>query len=340
MTNARNNVQILGAGEAVSSRTAPLLAWGPISLALMLAGVALALVWFNGELLGVPTREAKLGASTWIFAALVAAILLHAGLMGGAYRLIGRVFRADAGERGAAVKPARPLKRDPRLQYLLDELRVSHGWRWRYRTPWLLVSGADALIEEVAPALKRAGAMPVADAILVHASPDGIDAKTWRRQIRQLRRRRPVDSLVHVTREDEPATGLPRALATLATDLGWAAPVTFLHAVPAQGGRPETFEAIGAFPGPALKGAQPAATLRDQLATIERHTADAGVPLCTTPARILYLAQISQYLGQQREHIVTGWNALLASPWLRAPLAGVMFAPCSRRRWPRRRPFL
>ena len=331
MTNTRNNMQILGASETDATRTAPTLAWGPIFLALLLAGVAFTLVWLKGELLGVLTREAKLGASIWIFLALVAAILLHLGLLfGGAYRLVGRVFRSDAGERGAAVEQTKPLKRDVRLQFLVDELRTSHGWRWRNRTRWLLVNGADALIEGVAPGLKRAGAMPVGDVILVHAAPDGIDAVQWRRQIRQLRRRRPVDSLIQVVRLEEGSRSgeaLPRTLAGLATDLGWAAPVTFLHAVPAQGSQPDTFDAIGAFPGPALKGAQPAGALRDQLAAIERHTADAGVRLCTAPTRITYLAQVSQYIGQQRTHIVAGWETLLASPWLRAPLAGVMFAP-------------
>ncbi|AJY64302.1 intracellular multiplication and macrophage-killing family protein [Burkholderia glumae LMG 2196 = ATCC 33617] len=285
-------------------------------------------MWFKGALFGVLTREAKLGASVWIFLALVAVLLLHIGLLfGGAYRLVGRVFRAEVGDRDAAVTQTKTLKCDARLQTVCDELRATRGWWWRYRTRWLLLTGTDALIEDVAPGLKRAGVMPVADAILVHAAPDGIDVGAWRRQIRQLRRRRPVDSVVHVTDANAPETELPRALATLATDLGWAAPVTLLHAVPATGGHPETFEAIGAFPGPSLGGTQPASVLREQLAVIGRHTADAGVRLCVTPTRITYLAQISQYIDEQRESIISGWNALFASHWYRSRLAGVIFAP-------------
>ncbi|EPX98870.1 MULTISPECIES: ImcF-related family protein [Ralstonia] len=320
-------MQILAAAEAESTGTSRLLAWGPIFLALILAGVALALVWFKGDLFGALTREAKLGASVWIFLALVGTLLLHLGLLfGGAYRLVGRVFRAEVRDRGAAVKPTKTLKRDARLQALLDELRATHGWRWRYRTPWLLVDGKDVLIEAVAPGLKHAGVMPIADAILLHTAPDGIDAQAWRRQIRQMRSWRPVDSIVHVTHADVRETELPRGLATLATDLGWAAPVTFLHAVPAKGGLPETFDAIGAFPGAAGRSVQLAA-LSEQLAMIGRHTAGAGVQLCATPTPITYLAQISQYIDQRREHILTGWNALSASHWLRSPLAGVLFAP-------------
>lgn len=49
--------------------------------------------------------------------------------------------------------------------------------------------------------------------------------------------------------------------------------------------------------------------------------------LIASPARLQYLAQVSRYIGQQRERIVINWNALFLSPWLRATLAGVVFAP-------------
>ncbi|WP_175755057.1 ImcF-related family protein [Burkholderia ambifaria] len=331
MTNARNNMQILGSGEVESTDTGRLLAWGPIFLALLLAGVSFAVVWVKGDLLGTLTREARLGASMWILVALVGALLVHVGLLyGGVYRLVGRVFRADAGQRGEVIKPTKALKYDARLQSLCDELRASRGWRWRYRTRWLLLNGADTLIENVAPGLKRGGAMPVGNAILVHASPDGIDGGMWRRQLRQLRRRRPIDKVIQVVRladDSPPDSELSRTLAAMLADLGWAAPVTFLHAVSAEGGWADAFEVIGAFSGTTGKDAGWRAMLNEQLVALERDTADAGARLCATPARITYLAQISQYIGKQHEHIVTGWNALLAAPWLRAPLAGVMFAP-------------
>src|SRR5262249_53933440 len=159
-------------------------------LALTLAGAALALVWFKGDLSRLFTREEKLGASVWIFLALVLALLLHVGLLfGGAYRLVGRIFRADMGKRVAAVTHTGPVNRDARLLALCEELRVSRGLRWRYRMPWLLVHGTDALIAEVAPGLKQTGVVLIANTVLVHAAPDGIEPKTWRKQLRQLRRR-------------------------------------------------------------------------------------------------------------------------------------------------------
>ncbi|WP_260426594.1 ImcF-related family protein [Burkholderia sp. Bp9142] len=326
MTDPKLTLRPFDSAPAMESAPSGRLAlWGVVVAALIAAAFAIGLVWHRGDLFDLAPGVARMQVAIAISVALIVFIAIHLCLFFiGAYAIAGQMFRRDIGE---TTKPRKPLKRDARLQRMVEELRASQGLRWRYRSPWLMVSGSDTLIDQVAPGLKRAGAMPVGNVILVHAAPDGIEAGTWRRQIRKLRRRRPVDSVVQITHVDECDTELPRALAALATDIGWAAPVTFLHTVPAQGDRPEMFEAIGAFPGPPYPGGQPALALRDQLAAIERDTADAGVRLCTAPTRVTYLAEISQYIGKQREHIVTGWKALLASHWLRAPLAGVMFAP-------------
>ncbi|VWB50114.1 ImcF-related family protein [Burkholderia lata] len=299
--------------------------WGVIVAALIAAAFAIGLVWGRGDLFDLAPGVARMQVVIVIVIALIVFVAIHLCLFFmGAYAIAGQTFRRDIGDTTKAQKPS---KYDTRLKRMAEELRASQGRLWRYRSPWLMVSGADTLIDQVAPGLKRAGAMPVGNAILVHAAPDGVEAGAWRRQIRKLRRRRPVDSIVQVTHRDERDTELPRVLATLVTDIGYAAPVTFLHAVPTQGDRPETFEAIGAFPGPAYKGGQPSPALSDQLAEIERGTADAGVRQCAVPTRTTCLAEISQYIGTQREDIVAGWQTLLASPWLRTPLAGVMFAP-------------
>ncbi|MCA8093809.1 type VI secretion protein VasK [Burkholderia anthina] len=326
MTNPKLTLRPLdSAAVAQSPPSGRVPLWGAIVAALIVAAFGIGLVWGRGDLFDFTPGIERMQVVVVIVIALVIFIATHLCLFFiGAYAVAGQMFRKETGDTtGARIQ----LKRDTRLQHMFDELRASQGWRWRYRSPWLLVSGTDALIDKVAPGLKRMGAMSVGNAILVHAAPDGIDASEWRRQIRKLRRRRPVDSVVQVTHADERDTGLPRVLAALASDLGLAAPVTFLHAVPVQGGSPETFEMVGTFPGPAYEGAPAAVTFRDQLAAIERGTADAGVRLCTASAHITYLAEISRYIGEQSEHIVTNWQALLASPWLRAPLAGVTFAP-------------
>ncbi|CAE6741937.1 ImcF-related family protein [Paraburkholderia haematera] len=334
MTNPANNIKTLALGdESPGAPGGTLAIWGLIVVAVVLTVLALGLVWLKGDLLNLTTLDARKSATIWILFLLPAVVILHLAALGlGAYSMVGRLFRQDTGDHSKAAEPSATLKRDARLQYLSEELRTSHGWFWRYRLPWLLVSGSDKLVETVAPGLKQAGVLHVADAILVHAAPDGIDAGLWRRQLRQLRRRRPVDSVVQVAQVDSatrPDAELPRSLATIATDLGWAAPITFLHAVPTTGGQPETFQAIGALiPGSPLRTDKDSARqLEAQLATIELQTAMIGVQLCCESPRMPYLAQVSKYIGEQRERIVTGWEALIVSKWLRAPLVSVMFAP-------------
>ncbi|WP_236597055.1 ImcF-related family protein [Paraburkholderia hiiakae] len=213
---------------------------------------------------------------------------------------------------------------------MAEELRVAHGWFWRDRLCWLMVSGTDERIEQVAPGLKQAGVLHVDETILVHAAPDGIEPAKWLGQIRKLRRGYPVDGLVHVTRAGDADTELPRALSTLGTALGWAAPVTFLHPVEAHGSPSERFDAVGAFmPNETRRQAQSAtAKLPALLNEVEYRTADAGVHLCTrNDLRVTWLMEVSKYIGDHCERIGEGMRALVVSNWLRAPLAGVMFAP-------------
>ncbi|CAG9266274.1 Type VI secretion protein VasK [Burkholderia diffusa] len=297
-----------------------------IIIGAILAGVLVVLMADSWNL----SDAGRLG---WAFAAIaaIAFVLLFAEpVVHSSWNWI--YARAFESEKRDVQTQSKKLKRDSRLQDLFEELRTAHGWRWRYRLPWLMVSGTDARVEEIAPGLKRVGVMHVADTILVHAAPDNIGAAQWRRQIRQLRRKRTVDGLVHVTRTSDrirPDDDLPRTLSTIATDLGWAAPITFLHAVEVDGNQPEQFEAIGALLSLSRRQIAPhvAEELQGRLASLEYQTATVGVQLCCGPKRTTYLAQVSAYIGEQRERIVAGWEALIASKWLRAPLDGVMFAP-------------
>jgi type VI secretion system protein ImpL len=316
--------------------------WGLVLVAIVLATTALVLVWFNGDMFNLSTVDAKKSASIWILASLAAVLILHLTAMGvGAYNVAGRLFRRETGSPAIAESPA--LKNDARLHHLSDDLRALHGWRWRYRLPWLLLSGNESLIETVAPGLKQAGVLHVGETILVHAAPDGIDATSWRKQLRQLRRQRPVDRIVQIVRareDDAAAAELPRLLAGIATDLGWAAPLTFLHVVETDGRQPEVFQPVGAFLSGVPRGAAQGSSieLKERLTTLEYRTASTGIRLCAEPAHMPYLGQLSAYIGEQRERIVATWETLAASKWLRAPLDGVMFAPVFAANHPRAEP--
>ncbi|RDK05756.1 type VI secretion protein VasK [Cupriavidus lacunae] len=190
----------------------------------------------------------------------------------------------------------------------------------------------DASIDEVAPGLKQAGVCRSEEAILLHASPTGIESAIWLRQLRKLRHRCPVDAMVQLVSgslvDAQDTQGL-RALAVIQGELGWAAPVMFVHPVKMQGAHPGEFTAIGAFLDEASHRTRDdvANTVHDLLVSLEARTAVLGVQWCSEPRNSPFIARISAYIGEQRAGIVSRWAPWHASAWRRAPLAGVMFAP-------------
>ncbi|WP_027797595.1 PAAR domain-containing protein [Paraburkholderia acidipaludis] len=227
--------------EAVASKPAPSRAaiWGMPLAALVLAIAALLLVWFGNDRPGIADGAPRTRLLIGIPIVLVVVVIAHLfAVSTGAYGGAARLFRSES---GGSTKASKPLKRDVRLQHVYEELRVSHGWRWQRRLRWLLLNGTDECVDQVAPGLKQAGVMHVGETVLVHASPDGIEAAKWLGQIRRLRRR-PVDGVVHVACADDMDTELPRTLSGIATSLGWAAPVAFLHPVEAKGNPSERFD--------------------------------------------------------------------------------------------------
>ncbi|HEY1995613.1 ImcF-related family protein [Paraburkholderia sp.] len=329
MTIPKDNLQNMAPG-AVASKPAPGHAaiWGMPLAAFVLATAALLLVWFGNNRLGIPDGAPRTQLLICIPIVLVIVVIAHLfAVSTGAYAGAARLFRFETGDRTNAAKP---LKRDARLQRIYEELRVSHGWFWRRRLRWLLVNGTDERVDQVVPGLKQMAVMHVDETILVHVSPDGIEAQKWLGQLRQLRRRCPVDGVVHVARADDTDTELPRTLSGIATALGWAAPVTFLHPVETKGSPSERFDAVGAFmPNNSRRQAQEGvARLPDLLNEVELKSADAGLCLCTrNNLRVTWLMDVSKYVGAHCERIVDGLRGLAASNWLRAPLASVMFTP-------------
>ncbi|MCG5071906.1 ImcF-related family protein [Paraburkholderia tagetis] len=329
MTTPKNNLQILAPQAVAGNAATGLIAiWGLPLAALVVAIAALLLVWFQGDRLGIPNGVPRTLTVVTIPPLLVVVVAAHLfSVSTGAYAAAARLFRFKTGDQ---TKVAKSLKRDARLQRMVEELRVAHGWFWQRRLRWLLVNGTDERVEQVAPGLKQAGILHVDETILVHAAPDGIEAAKWLGQIRRLRHGRPVDGVVHVACAEDRDTELPRTLSGIATALGWAAPVTFLHPVEAQGSPSERFDAIGAFlPNDSRRQAQgAAAALPELLNEVEQTTAGAGVELCTRNSlRVTWMMEVSKYAGDHAGRIAASVAALAASNWLRSPLAGVLFAP-------------
>ncbi|WP_250525457.1 ImcF-related family protein [Caballeronia sp. GAWG2-1] len=328
-----NNLKALESKASTSLSSGFLIIWGVALGAFLIAALLGALAWWGrADITGLTSLEMRISALLRIVLVLAVVLVVHAGALWlGLYRKFAR-WIGDIGESGEATRSAKAQKRDPRLQLLCDELRVSIGWRWRSAMPWLMLTGEEALVDEVAPGLKQSAVLRVGDTILVHAAPDGIDPETWRTQLRRLRRARPVDAVIPVMQASEALPvneERPRALSNLARELGWAAPVTLLHTVSVRGERPDEFHALGAFIPTPLNADTQASTnlLTHELSVIEKAAADVGVALLGNAKPVWYLAEISQYLDVRREQIVSAWQTLCASKWRRASLAGVMFAP-------------
>ncbi|WP_250507817.1 type VI secretion system baseplate subunit TssF [Caballeronia sp. GAFFF3] len=303
--------------------------WG-FTLAAMLVAVASAAVawWGRPDFTHLTTLEMRVSALLEILGVLIIVLGAHFAAI-----LFGLYDKAMARLDGlSSEKQSATIQRDARLQYLRDELRTSFGWRWRRAIPWLMLTGDDALIDAVAPDLKQTAVLRTGEIVLVHAAPNGIDAQTWRHQLRRMCRAHPIDAVIPVLRTSEQSPSddeLPRTLSNLARDLGWAAPVVFLHAVEASGMHQNDFRPVGAFIIASQRADARVATdeLNRQLNVLEEMTAHASIMLCARPKPIVWLAQVSQYLTAHRERVLTTWRAHSISKWRRAPLAGMMFAP-------------
>ncbi|WP_228770896.1 ImcF-related family protein [Cupriavidus sp. U2] len=124
------------------------------------------------------------------------------------------------------------------LRSVQRALRGRHGIGWRRRAPWLLLCGDDRTINTIAPGLDAVGIVDAKDTVLVHATPIGVDAILWRKEILTARPRRPIDALVYVVAEGDgldKESDVLRRLAAMEEELRWSFPVVLLCPSVAQG---------------------------------------------------------------------------------------------------------
>jgi type VI secretion system protein ImpL len=321
-----------------SSEGVSIIVWGLALFAIAVATFALAVVWIMGDVVFARDVETQKTFSLWILGVLIGILILHIVVFRtGTYLAMGALFRREDRSSAIGENTVKAPKRDAHLSKLRAELRASYGWRWRYRQPWLLITGDDELTEAVAPGLCQFGFVLTEHAVLLHAAPANIDAAIWRKQLRCWRRRRPVDAVVQVMRVDHASRAdpeLPRVLATQALDLGWAAPIWLLHVVEAGGKQPDSCIPVGlVLPERAQAPEASIAALEEALTTAMRRSAHSGVMWISRPPdlsplfSVRYMAELSLYMDERRPRIVAGFVALAQSKWRRAALAGMMFAP-------------
>lgn len=223
---------------------------------------------------------------------------------------------------------------------LCHALRYAHGLRWRYRQPWLLLTGDDSAIGKLLPELIESGWLITQDAVLLWSKTDkdGRPDERWLKQLYTLRRRRPVDAVV-LTLDGTAELQTPRRgtdahgvnLARIADALYWAAPVFVLDVARTDRYRNGNTPVIGCeFPHHADSNAIETAlqTLRDRLA-------DRGIAQLSRYGGDRYGAELSERLDTRSAPLAQWIEALSPVKWGRAGrgrhnhqrISGAYFAP-------------
>ncbi|MGT2458948.1 hypothetical protein ACU4GI_39800 [Cupriavidus basilensis] len=206
-----------------------------------------------------------------------------------------------------------------------SQLRATHGLRWRYRQPWLLLTGDDAAIARLLPELAEQGWLITPDAVLLWSktNKEGWPDADWLKALYRLRRRRPVDAVILTTDSAADLQAQRRGthpdgmrLARIAELLRWSAPVYLLDVAEARTVAHGLMPVISCeLPRQADADAIDGAlrTLRDQLA-------QRVVAQLMEGNRDRYMGELSQRLDT-RGKALANWIAGLgggnggASPW-------------------------
>ncbi|MGU7770287.1 ImcF-related family protein [Burkholderia sp. MR1-5-21] len=247
--------------------------------------------------------------------------------------------RYDTGKRAASVNrdnsDESPRQVD-RIAALRNFLHDRHGWRWRYRERWVLVAGDLPLVKRLAPGLVDTGYLITGDTILLYARQTRDTLETeWLDQIRRLRRRRPVDAIVAVTRNRSSANtpfetdGLAQRLARHARALRWAAPAYLLNVTDFGSETSSPDEAIGFTWSNARVSAD---EIDMSLQGLTCNLADAGVVRLTKNADDRYPAELSQHISNLRSALSGLVLQTSQSRVWRHAVHGLLFAPLFKER--------
>ncbi|SEH48776.1 type VI secretion system protein ImpL [Paraburkholderia hospita] len=117
------------------------------------------------------------------------------------------------------------------------QLQQSRRFRWAYTHTWLLVTGDAPTVRRLLPGVAERGWLITDDVVLLWggAGTDGQPDELWLRQIRRLRRARPIDAMVLALDGATPlpetarsTTGWAMNLVCIMNTLQWSAPVYVL----------------------------------------------------------------------------------------------------------------
>ncbi|MCA8241758.1 ImcF-related family protein [Burkholderia sp. AU32262] len=225
-----------------------------------------------------------------------------------------------------------------RAESLKQAQRERHGWRWRYRDRWVLVAGDYPLVRRLAPGLADTGYAILGNTVVLYARKidERIDTE-WLDQIRRLRRSRPIDAIVAVTRHRSSRDGsfdvdeLAVRLARHARALRWAAPAYLLDLTDCGSGQPSPDEAMG-FTCASTRMTEE--LIDESLQNLVDDLSDAGVGRLAVNANDRYPAELAQHVSRLRGPLSDLLRRTAESTVSRHALHGLMFAPLFKERAP------
>ncbi|RQR66285.1 type VI secretion protein VasK [Burkholderia sp. Bp9125] len=241
----------------------------------------------------------------------------------------------DAGKRTASNLDE-PAGQVDRATALRNALRDRHGWNWRYRERWVLIAGDEPLVRRLAPGLAAIGYEITGDAVLLYAKQTSSTLDTeWLDQIRRLRRRRPIDAIVAVTRNRSSgkpsfdSDGLAQRLARHARALRWAAPAYLLDVTDFGGESSGADEATGFTWSNVQVNAD---DINKLLQALSGNLAEAGVVRLANNAHDRYPAELSQHIANLRGALSDLVLQTTQSRIWKHAVHGLLFAPLFKER--------
>ncbi|PCE33774.1 type VI secretion protein VasK [Burkholderia ubonensis subsp. mesacidophila] len=199
-----------------------------------------------------------------------------------------------------------------------------------------MVAGDEPLVKRLAPGLTDAGYAITGDAVLLYARQTSSTLDTeWLDQIRRLRRRRPVDAIVALTRNRSSGKpsfdfdGLAQRLARHARALRWAAPAYLLNVTDFGGESSDADEATG-FTWSNVK--MNADDIDKSLQALSGNLAETGVVRLASNAHDRYPAELSQHIANLRGALSDLVLQTTQSRVWRHAVHGLLFAPLFKER--------
>jgi len=298
--------------------------------AFLLAAVAgSVLIWLQGAHLGLDTEFRKMLAvvALWIF-------------FGGITILVGlRAWRKDVKRADAVLAGASHATSAANIDGLFrlrNTLRATHGRRWRYRQPWLLLTGDSSAIKRLLPAIVEPGWLYTDEAILLwnDKGEGGQPDAAWLKQLRKLRRSRPVDAVVLVEDGTGELAAQRRGVSTdslnltrIAETLKWSATVYVLDVADTDVAGDGQTPVMGCEFGNRHGKGMDAPAIADALLVLRDQLAQRGVAQLIANRHDRYSAELSERLDDRSTKLAAWIASLSTKKRNHQPISGAFFAP-------------